>query len=94
MLSTGKLSNPDREESRWLHRLQVVADETLPDRLRIAAIRALQAGMADVNPLRHTRAAALLNQVKRPWETRVYLIKGRTVELPVSIPPVSLADLW
>jgi hypothetical protein len=89
------VTNSDRKHQRWLHRLAVVADLALSDRLRLAAIRAIQASLPEINPLKHIKPVALLGRVLYPWDERPYLSKyGRYEDRPVSRPPTAIADLW
>ena len=80
----------DRDRDRWLHRLAVIGDATLSGRVRLAAIRAVQARLPDQNPLKLTKADRLLESVKWPWETK-YTNRGDVV---VARPAQSLDDLW
>jgi hypothetical protein len=84
----------DRDHKRWLHALCCVADASLPEGMRLAAIIRVQEGLPEVNPLKHTRAQALLQRVLPPWSERPYLEGGRAVWRRISFPPVSVADVW
>ena len=80
--------------ARLIKRLAVVVDDAQPLRVRLCAIRAVQAMLPEVNPLRREPPEDLLDRIKRPWELRIFLVRGRGVERPVQRPPQSLADVW
>jgi hypothetical protein len=83
-----------RQKERWLHALRIVSDLTLPEEMRLAALVRVQAGLADINPLKHVRTPVLLQRVLPPWAERTYLRNGRGVLLRVSRPPVSISDVF
>jgi hypothetical protein len=82
------------ERKRLLRRLAVVVDEHWPDRVRLAAVRAIQGMLSRDNPLRGAAAGGLLDTVKSSWGSRLEVVGGRAVERPVRRPPQSLSDLW
>jgi hypothetical protein len=85
----------ERDQKRWLHALAIVADGSLSEGMRLAAIVRVQAGLADTNSLKHTRAQALLSRVLPPWSERPYLEGGRVIMKRVTRPqPISVADVW
>jgi hypothetical protein len=84
----------DEYRARLLKRLALVADESRPEEIRLAATSAVQKMLPVGNPLRSIPAEELLNQAKRPWQTRLVLQDGRGVERRVQRPPQSIADVW
>jgi hypothetical protein len=82
------------ELERLRRRLAVVVDEGWAYRIRIAAIRAIQAMLGPNNPLKHTPPDALLDSVKPAWGARLEVVGGRAIERPVRRPPRSLNDVW
>ena len=84
----------ERERRRWLHALAVVADGSLSQEIRLAAVVRVQAGLPDSSSLKHIKAPALLGRVLPPWSEREYLEGGRVVMKRISSPPTSLADVW
>jgi len=84
----------ERERRRWLHALAVVADGSLSQEMRLAAIVRVKAGLPDSHSLKNTRAEALLKRVLPPWSERPYMEGGRAVMRRISSPPTSLADVW
>ena len=83
-----------KDEQRWFHAMKVVADPTLSDRHRAAAINRIKEMLPESNSLKRIKTSRLLDTVLPPWAERVYLVNGRGVERQVTRPPVSLADLW
>lgn len=84
----------ERERQRWLHALAVVADGSLSQERRLAAVVRVQSGMPENSSLRHLKAPALLKRVLPPWSEREYLEGGRVVIKRISSPPISLDDVW
>jgi hypothetical protein len=84
----------ERQHKRWLHALRIVADTAQPEEMRLAALVRVQAGLPDINPLKHVRTPVLLQRVLPGWAERTYLQNGRGVLLRVSRPPVSIADVF
>jgi hypothetical protein len=82
------------ERKRLRRRLAVVVDERWPDRVRLAAIRALQGVLIPNNPLRRMTPEMLLDSMKTSWGMRLEVVRGRAVERPVRRPPQTLSDLW
>jgi hypothetical protein len=92
---TGATTAAERDRRRYLHRLAIAADTTQPNRLRIAAVNAIQASLHPINPLKNIRAEVLLDRVLWPWQERLFKDRlGRTFEAPVRRPPEELSDLW
>ena len=81
-------------QSRLLWLLAVVTDGSRGDRARLAAIKAVQQMLPDGNPLRLEEPNDLLDRLLQPWESRSYLVNGRSVMRTVSRPPASLRDAW
>jgi hypothetical protein len=82
------------ERKRLLVRLMVVAGDEWPETVRVAAVRAVQATLAEHNPLRSEAPKDLLEQVKPLWGTRLCVEGGRGVTRRVRRPPQSLSDVW
>jgi hypothetical protein len=80
--------------ARFMRRLSIIVDESRSDFIRLAAIRKVQAMLPEINPIRLQNLEKLLDSVKRPWETRPYLIGGRPQMRPVKRPPQTIGDLW
>src|ERR1700729_2614845 len=76
----------ERRHKRWLHALRIVSDVTLPEEMRLAALVRVQAGLPDINPLKHVRTPTLLQRALPDWAERTYLRNGRGVMLRVSRP--------
>lgn len=72
----------ERKARRRLHRIQVAADRTLSDRIRIAAVKAIQARLEEGNPLKDRKPGELLKTMKQPEQMKY---PGQ---------PVTVADLW
>ena len=83
-----------RQHKRWLHALRIVTDASLPEETRLAALTRVQNGIPDINPIKHVRTTVLLQRVLPHWAERIYMKNGRGVELRVSRPPVSIADVF
>lgn len=87
--------NADLEawRARLRRRLAVVVDEGLSYRIRISAVKAIQAMMSD-HSISRENPDDLLARVLRPWQTRERLIGNRMARVPVTRPPVSVMDVW
>ena len=79
---------------RLLKRLALVVDCSRSDRIRLAAIRAIQKMLPEENPLRAETPESLLDRTLPAWGTRSFLVNGRTVQKRVLRPVQSLRDVW
>ena len=76
------MPTPDeRSRSLVLHRPHVAASDGCPVRIRLAAIRSIQATLSLANPLRSQPPELLLEAVKPAWASRLVLHDGRGVDL-------------
>jgi hypothetical protein len=82
------------KRARLIRRLGVVCDDGRTYRIRLSAVKAIQGMLREDHPLRLTSANELLDQVKRPWDTKPVLVSGRQSLKVVSRPPEGLGDLW
>lgn len=87
-------ANDETYRLRLLKRLGVIVDEGKPYRIRLCATRSIQAMLPDSNPLKRESAEDLLDRILQPWDSRVYLERGRGQLRTVSRPPRSLRDVW
>lgn len=74
----------ERTTLRRLHRLRLVADPSAAYRLRLAAVRSVQATMTADHPLKNRDPERLLAAVRHPWNS------ARDVVWQ----PTRLDDLW
>jgi len=79
---------------RLLKRLAVVVNGNLSDRIRLAAIVAIQKMLPEENPLRAETPESLLDRTLPALGTRSFLVNGRTVQKRVLRPVQSLRDVW
>ena len=79
---------------RLLKRLAVVVNGNLSDRIRLAAIVAIQKMLPEENPLRAETPESLLDRTLPAWGTRSFLVGGRAVQRRVLRPVQSLRDVW
>lgn len=91
------MQQPDEltpERRTLLKRLGVIADYQWSYRVRLAAVKAVQATLREMNPLRSRSPEELLEEIKPHWATKQVVVSGRAVDRSVQRPPQSLADLW
>jgi hypothetical protein len=84
----------DEYRARLLKRLALVVSDEKTYRIRLCAVRSIQASLPAGNPLKWVEAEELLDRASKPWDSRLYLIGGRGQLRRVSRPPVSLSDVW
>lgn len=84
-------ANFEAWRARLRRRLAVVVGDHA-NHVRLSAIRAVKAMLADDDPLTMEPAESLLARVVPPWAKREY--RGCRVPMTVRRPPESILDVW
>ena len=81
---------PRDEQARRMMRLSVAADEDMPYRIRLAALRAV---LPQEHEARSLTDNELIGRLARRTDVRPFVERGRTVHRLVLRPPRTIADI-
>ena len=89
------MNNTSSFSPAYLADLAAVVNADLPESKRLEALERVADAQQDCHWLKEAPLWRVLENLKEPWETRLYMKPGagRAVNLPVTRPPECLADI-